>query len=271
MIYKNFPETVGKKALVLVSGGMDSRVCLQKAVRELGAENVVAACTFYGQKHDKEIELAAAAAQKLGVEFHKIDLSGVFVFSSDCTLLKASKKDIEDTTYENQMREKLERGEALISSQMVPFRNGLFISYATALALQFGCNYIVYGAHSDDSNVEFVDQEGNLRKACAYPDCSSAFIEAMGKAVLEGTGGEVELVAPIYNLTKSEVAQLGQRLGMSHRDFKNTWSCYRGGEKECLHCPTCYDKLKALRSIGFTDEELSEIFDATPEQISKIK
>ena len=43
MIYKNFPETVGKKALVLISGGMDSRVCLQKAVRELGAENVVAA------------------------------------------------------------------------------------------------------------------------------------------------------------------------------------------------------------------------------------
>lgn len=270
MIHTDFLDK-SKRALVLVSGGMDSRVCLQKAVHDLGNGNVVAACTYYGQKHDKEMQYARRAAAQLHVEFYEIDLSPIFSFNTNCTLLKSSNEDIEDTTYENQMKEKLEKGEALVSSQMVPFRNGLFISYAAALAIQFNCNYIVYGAHSDDSNVEFTDQDGNVRKACAYPDCSSAFIEAMGKAIFEGTGGTVELVAPIYNLTKSGVAQLGQRLGMTHEDFKKTWSCYRGEEKECLHCPTCYDKLKALRSIGFTSEELSEVFDATSEEIAKIE
>ena len=153
---------------------------------------------------------------------------------------------------------------------MVPFRNGLFISYATALALQFNCNYVVLGAQSSDSSVIFIDDKKSKQQACAYPDCSKNFLEAMSKAVYEGTGGIVELVSPIYNLTKSQVAQLGVSLGMTHNDFKNTWSCYRGGKKECAHCPTCYDKIKALRSIGFTDKELSEIFDASIEELSKL-
>lgn len=270
MIYTNFPKTKNKRALVLVSGGMDSRVCLQKAIHDLGTKNVMAVSMYYGQRHSKELELAQKVTKQYGVDYLKVDLSTVFSFSSDCTLLKSSKEDIEDTTYENQMKEKLEKGEALVSSQMVPFRNGLFISYATALAIQFKCSYVVLGAHSDDSNVKFIDKDGNEQKACAYPDCSDNFLEAMNKTVYEGTGGVVELVAPIYNLTKSGVAQLGIQLGMTHEDFKNTWSCYRGGEKECLHCPTCYDKLKALRSIGFTNEELSEVFDATSEEIAKL-
>lgn len=262
MIYKNFPETVGKKALVLISGGMDSRVCLQKAVRELGAENVVAACTFYGQKHDKEIELAAAAAQKLGVEFHKIDLSSVFSFNKDSSaLLKGSSKKIDHTSYADQMKEKVESGKAPISNAYVPFRNGLFLSYATALALQFGCSYVVYGAHSDDSNVTIKTDSGEMVKCQAYPDCTSQFIEAMSEAISQGTGGAVKLVAPIYSLTKSEVAQLGVSLGMSKEDFKHTWSCYEGGSKECGTCGTCRDKIKALRSINFTDEDLKEMFE----------
>ena len=262
MIYENFPETVGKKALVLISGGMDSRVCLQKAVRELGAENVVAACTFYGQKHDKEIELAAAAAQKLGVEFHKIDLSSVFSFNKDSSaLLKGSSKKIDHTSYADQMKEKVESGKAPISNAYVPFRNGAFLSYATALALQFGCSYVVYGAHSDDSNVTIKTDSGEMVKCQAYPDCTSQFIEAMSEAISQGTGGAVKLVAPIYSLTKSEVAQLGVSLGMSKEDFKHTWSCYEGGSKECGTCGTCRDKIKALRSINFTDEDLKEMFE----------
>lgn len=262
MIYKDFPKTVGKKALVLISGGMDSRVCLQKAVRELGAENVVAACTFYGQKHDKEIEFAATAAQKLGVEFHKIDLSGVFSFNKDSSaLLKGSSKEIDHTSYVDQMKEKVESGKAPISNSYVPFRNGAFLSYATALALQFGCSYVVYGAHSDDSNVTIKTDSGEMVKCQAYPDCTSQFIEAMSEAISQGTGGVVKLVAPIYSLTKSEVAQLGVSLGMSKEDFKHTWSCYEGGSKECGTCGTCRDKIKALRSINFTDEDLKEMFE----------
>ena len=263
MIYKDFPETVGKKALVLISGGMDSRVCLQKAVRELGAENVVAACTFYGQKHSVELQYAEEVVVRTpGVKFYFVDLSGVFSFNKDSSaLLKGSSKKIDHTSYADQMKEKVESGKAPISNAYVPFRNGLFLSYATALALQFGCSYVVYGAHSDDSNVTIETDSGEMVKCQAYPDCTSQFIEAMSEAISQGTGGAVKLVAPIYSLTKSEVAQLGVSLGMSKEDFKHTWSCYEGGSKECGTCGTCRDKIKALRSINFTDEDLKEMFE----------
>lgn len=261
MILTDFPEKKNKKALVLVSGGMDSRVCLQKAVKELGANNVVAACTFYGQKHNKEIEYARHTTKELGVEFHEIDLSSVFSFNKNSSaLLQGSTKEIDHTSYEEQMREKVENGEAPISNAYVPFRNGLFLSYATALAIQFSCNYVVYGAHSDDSNVTILNN-GKEVKCQAYPDCTSQFIEAMAEAIKQGTGGTVQLITPIYNLTKSQVAQLGVKFGMIGYDFMNTWSCYEGGEKECGVCGTCRDKIKALRSVGFDDDMLKEMFE----------
>ena len=250
-----------KRALVLVSGGMDSRVCLQKAVHDLGKDSVVAVCTYYGQKHDKEIQYAKEATSKLGIEFHTVDLSAIYSFNKNSSaLLKGSEKEIDHTSYEEQMKEKVETGQAPISNAYVGFRNGLFLSYATALAIQFNCNYVVYGAHSDDSNVEIETEEGRLMKCQAYPDCTSQFIEAMSEAIKQGTGSTVELVAPIYNLTKSEVAQLGKKLGMTIEDFMKTWSCYEGGDKECGVCGTCRDKIKALRSIGFSDKELFLMF-----------
>ena len=264
MIHTDFSDT-NKRALVLVSGGMDSRVCLQKAVHDLGNGNVVAACTYYGQKHDKEIEYARRAAAQLYVEFYEIDLSPIFSFNTNCSaLLKGSEKEIDHSSYEEQMQEKVEAGQAPISNAYVPFRNGLFLSYAAALALQFNCQYIVYGAHSDDSNVMIETAEGKVQKCQAYPDCTAEFIQAMSEAIKQGTGGTVELVAPIYNLTKSEVAKLGVKLGMTKEDFKHTWSCYEGGEKECGVCGTCRDKIKALESIGFTADELLNMFYRLP-------
>lgn len=261
MIHTDFPDT-NKRALVLVSGGMDSRVCLQKAVHDLGNGNVVAVCTYYGQKHDKEIKFARRAASSMYVEFYEIDLSSIFSFNKNCSaLLQGSEKEIDHSSYEEQMREKVEAGQAPISNAYVPFRNGLFLSYATALALQFNCDYIVYGAHSDDSNVMIETKDGQKMKCQAYPDCTSQFIEAMSEAIKQGTGGTVELVAPIYNLTKSEVAKLGQSLGMTKSDFMHTWSCYEGGEKECGVCGTCRDKIKALEAIGFDKWDLGAMFN----------
>lgn len=271
MIHTDFPDK-SKRALVLVSGGMDSRVCLQKAVHDLGDGNVVAVCTYYGQKHDKEIKFARQAAGSMLVEFYEVDLSNIFSFNKNCSaLLRGSDKEIDHSSYEEQMREKVEAGQAPISNAYVPFRNGLFLSYATALALQFNCDYIVYGAHSDDSNVMIETKDGQKMKCQAYPDCTSQFIEAMSEAIKQGTGSTVELVAPIYNLTKSEVAKLGAKLGMTKEDFKHTWSCYEGGEKECGKCGTCLDKIKALQSIGFTDQDLSTMFSLSTKETEPLQ
>ena len=251
MIYSDFPETKGKRALVLVSGGMDSRVCLQKAVKDLGAKHVIAACTFYGQKHDKEIEYADMAARKLGVECHVVNMSSVFDFNKDCSaLLQGSKLDIELNSYEEQMKERHDKGKPMIPNALVPFRNGLFLSYATALALQFKCDYVLYGAHASDAHIELTDENGNTYEATPYPDCTSAFIEAMSDAIYLGTGGVTRLVA-----------QYGIELGMTKDDFKETWSCYCGGDnRECGICGTCREKIDSLRVIGFTDMELLQKF-----------
>lgn len=258
-------ETLEKgsgQALVLSSGGMDSTTLLYYAVNLLGAKNVVAACTYYGQKHAKEIEYSRYQSQKLGVEFHEIDLSSVFSFNKDSSaLLSGSHKEIDHISYDQQMEEKLKEGKAPISNAYVPFRNGLFISYATALAMQFHCQYVLYGAHSDDA----MKKKGS--EIAAYPDCTKKFIDAMSNAVFEGTAGEVQLIAPLWNKTKTEVAQFGVANGMTKDDFKHTWSCYEGKDKPCGICGTDRDRIKAEIAIGFTRKELEEEYAQLPDDL----
>lgn len=250
-----------KKALILLSGGMDSCVCAYYAVSELGKDNVIAVSTYYGQKHDKELEYTKIICDNLGIQLYNVDLSKIFTFNTNTSaLLKGSSKSIDHSSYEEQMRDRIKEKKPLISNAYVPFRNGLFLSYASALALQLGCDCIIYGAHSDDSNVTVTCDNGEVVKCQAYPDCTSRFIKSMSDAISTGTGSVVKLIAPIYDLTKSQVAAMGVEYGMTKEDFMTTWSCYEGGDRECGTCGTCIDKIKALRSIGFTDEDLLEKF-----------
>jgi 7-cyano-7-deazaguanine synthase len=223
------------KALVLASGGLDSTVLIAKVVKEYGAENVTALNIYYGQKHSKEQEYASFQANLYGIKLINADLSKVFQFSKDCPLLEGSENDIPNKSYAEQLKESGGKG---IVKTYVPFRNGLFLSYAAAVAIQIGASKIFYGAHSDDA-------AGN-----AYPDCSSAFITSMAKSIFEGTGGIVNLEAPFWNLTKKEIVKIGLELGV---DFAHTWSCYRGEDMPCRTCATCIDREKAFEANGIID------------------
>ena len=99
-------------------------------------------------------------------------------------------------------------------STYVPFRNGLFLSSAASMALSLGCSVVYYGAHHDD-------WAGN-----AYPDCSLEFVEAMNRAIVEGTGGELRLEAPFVTWSKADIVREGLALGVP---YELTWSCYEGG------------------------------------------
>jgi len=133
------------KILVLCSGGLDSIVLLHKAVDEVGAENVVALNVFYGQKHAKEQEYADWHCKKLGVPLLNADLSSVFRYNPSCSaLLEGSEKVLEHKSYAEQLKE----GNGIVSAY-VPFRNGLFLSYAATVAMQLECHHIYYWAHSD--------------------------------------------------------------------------------------------------------------------------
>lgn len=224
------------KALVLVSGGVDSTTCLGMAVSQYGKENVVALSISYGQKHTKEVECAKAVTDYYGVEYLTLDLSTMFQFS-DCSLLSHSDKEIPHESY----AEQLEETDGKPVSTYVPFRNGLFLSSAASIALSKDCSVIYYGAHSDDA-------AGN-----AYPDCSKVFNDAMNTAIYEGSGRQLHIEAPFVSLTKAQVVQKGLELKVP---YELTWSCYEGGDKPCGVCGTCIDRAKAFAKNGVEDPAL---------------
>ena len=226
------------KALVLSSGGIDSTTCLGIAVKKYGSDNVISLSISYGQKHSKEIEAASKIANYFGVKHINLDLSSIFSFS-DSSLLSHSDNDIPKESYSEQI-EKLD-GKPV--SSYIPFRNGLFISSAASVALSFECKYIYYGAHSDDA------------AGSAYPDCSSKFNDAMSTAIYEGSGYQLEVVAPFVAMNKADIVKIGLELNVP---YHLTWSCYEGGEVPCMNCGTCIDRNLAFEKNGITDPILEE-------------
>ena len=224
-----------EKAVVLLSGGVDSSTCLGLAVEKYGS-SVLALNIFYGQRHKKEIESARSVAKYYGVTYHELDLTNVMALS-DCSLLEHSEKEIEHGSYSDQM--KGQNGKPV--DTYVPFRNGLFLSAAASVALSVGANIIMYGAHADDS------------AGSAYPDCSEEFVSYMNKAINEGTAGQVHIEAPFVDKTKAGVVAEGLRLGVP---YELTWSCYEGGEKPCGECATCIDRAKAFAENNMEDPAL---------------
>ena len=224
------------KALVLVSGGLDSATCLGLAVKRFGRENVIALSLSYGQKHEKEILAARAVCEHDKVELIHLDLAEIFRFSN-CSLLSHSDQAIPETSYAQQLKET----EGKPVSTYVPFRNGLFLSCAASIALSKDCSLLYYGAHSDDA-------AGN-----AYPDCSSVFNDAMNAAIHEGSGGQLKVEAPFVGLTKADVVKMGLELGVP---YELTWSCYEGGEVPCGKCGTCLDRAKAFALNNADDPAL---------------
>ena len=227
------------KALVLASGGVDSTTCLGLAVEKYGQENVVALAITYGQLHTKEVDAARRIAAHYQVEFLPLDLAKSFQYDTKCSLLQGSENEIPEESY----AEQLKKTDGKPVSTYVPFRNGLFLSSAASIALSKDCSVIYYGAHSDDA-------AGN-----AYPDCSSAFNNAMRDAIYIGSGGQLTIEAPFVHATKADVVREGLRLGVP---YALTWSCYEGGDRPCGKCGTCRDRAAAFAANGVTDPALQE-------------
>lgn len=226
------------KAVVLLSGGIDSTTCLGMAVNKYSAENVIAVSLYYGQLHDKELVCARNIAKYYGVEHIELNIENIMQYAGNvCSLVKNSKLDITDKSYAEQIAE---NGEGRVSTY-VPFRNGLLLSITASIADSFAFDdsvEIYYGAHADDA-------AGN-----AYADCSPEFADAMNEAINIGTYGKISVCRPLINMTKAEVVSNGLRLNVP---YHLTWSCYHGNEKACGKCGTCIDRLNAFKANGVTD------------------
>lgn len=225
------------KALVLSSGGVDSTTCVGIAVNKYGAENVITASLYYGQKHDKELKCAKDVAKYYHVKHIEEDISNIMKYASQvCTLIKGG-GEIQEKSYEEQIKSN-EDGRV---DTYVPFRNGLLLSIATAYADSLFPGEeveIFYGAHADDA-------AGN-----AYADCSPEFAEAMNKAINIGTYGKITVQRPLINMNKAEVVKTGLELNVP---YDLTWSCYEGKEKQCGKCGTCIDRKRAFEANGVED------------------
>lgn len=225
------------KAIVLLSGGMDSTTCATMAVLEHGAENVIALTMFYGQKHEVEINSAKAVCEHLGIEVHKvIQLPDIFkgygstLMDSDKPNPELSYKDINDSFG--------------VSPTYVPFRNGNLLAVATAMALVEEAEVIYYGAHSEDA------------RNWAYPDCTPEFNGAMANAIYVGSYHKVRLVTPLQWSGKANVLATAIDIGAP---LELSYSCYNGREKHCAVCPTCVGRIQAFQEVGIIDPVPYEI------------
>jgi 7-cyano-7-deazaguanine synthase len=219
--------------VVLLSGGVDSTTCLAMAVARYGADKVTALTFLYGQKHSNELQNARNVAKHLGVELVEAEVSRQIFQGSKSTLLQGN-GDISHESYADILAK---NGEGVVDTY-VPFRNGLMLSQAAALAYSKDADEVWYGAHSDDA------------AGSAYPDCTPEFYAAMDQAIFQGTGHTVHLLAPLLNLNKAQVVAAGLKI---NAPYELTRSCYEGHEYACGKCATCIDRLHAFEVNGVTD------------------
>ena len=218
-----------KKAIVLLSGGLDSTTALYFA-KSQGFDELYAITFLYGQKHDKELKSAQAVAKTVGVKEHKI-VNLLLNQWHGCSLTDPD-MDVKDGNAERQD----------IPDTYVPDRNMVFLSVAASWADALDITDIFIG-------VSEVDYSG-------YVDCREEFIKAMEQAVNLGTvlGAEkkqhITIHAPFMHMTKADEVKLGERLGV---DFGLTRTCYRGGDKPCGTCDSCLLRAKAFAEAGVED------------------
>lgn len=218
-----------KKAVVLLSGGIDSAVTLYIARKNYQCTALI---FDYGQKASKETSSARKIADKAGCGYYLLSVAlpwnGSSLLDEERSIPEASSgKDIPDT--------------------YVPARNIIFLSYGTSLAEAIGAEAVFIGAHQlDYSN---------------YPDCRKEFFESFQGTVLRGTKGGalgegVKIITPILNMTKKEIVEEGFKLGVP---FEDTWSCYSGSALPCGKCESCLFRIKAFEEAGKIDPAVEYI------------
>jgi 7-cyano-7-deazaguanine synthase len=220
------------KAVILLSGGLDSAVMLYYA-SDKGYDCHCLAFD-YGQRHKKETDFSRLIARKAGAKFT--------VFKLDLPWKGSSLLDRKMALPSGRSPLKIKGGG--IPTTYVPARNTLFLSAAASFAEAIGARAIFIGAHYEDSS--------------GYPDCRKEYLEAFDKVIRlgtkAGTEGRLALKYPLISLKKSGIIKLGQKF---KAPFRLTWSCYNGGPKPCGKCDSCVLRAKGFKDAGIKDPATS--------------
>jgi 7-cyano-7-deazaguanine synthase len=225
-------ENTRGRAVVCLSGGMDSAVCAALAARDSDA---YAVHFSYGQRTEKrELEAARAVAQAVGMQEFlplRIDLFRQIGGSALTEAAIPVPRAGEDPASEHA------RPGSTIPVTYVPFRNAHFLSAAVSWAEVLGARSVFIGAVEQDSS--------------GYPDCRPAYYEAFQQLIRTGTReGDIQIQTPLIHMRKSEIVRLGLEL---RAPFHLTWSCYSGEQIACGVCESCVLRLRAFEQTGQQD------------------
>ncbi len=221
------------RAVVCLSGGMDSTVCATLAARDYESFGLHFS---YGQRTQRrELQAAREVASAVGLrELMELDtdlfrrIGGSALTDSAIAVPEAAAGAIEGAS---------SRAEGEVPVTYVPFRNAHFLSAAVSWAEVLGAKTVFIGAVEQDSS--------------GYPDCRPAYYEAFNGLIERGTKeGEIKVVTPLIKLRKHEIVTLGVELGAP---LHVSWSCYSGETEACGVCESCDLRLRAFSAAGFTD------------------
>ena len=218
-------NTINKKAVCIMSGGMDSTLSAYM-MQEQGYEIIAVHFNYDQRTQAKEFECFENICASLHVEQKYIlDLD----FFKQLGASALTDKNIEVPT------KGVEEG---VPVTYVPFRNGIFLSMAAAIAEKEGAQVISIGVVEEDSS--------------GYPDCREDYIQAMQTAINLGTKDETNIAIkmPLVHLKKSQIVQEALNLQVP---LELTWSCYKNEEKACGVCDSCRLRLNGFKTAGVTD------------------
>ena len=222
------------RAVLCLSGGMDSCVCAALAARDY---DVYAVHFSYGQRTEaRELRSAEAVARLTGAkEFLPLRMD-LFRRIGGSALTDAAIA-VPDAGPEGGSVSLSERRGTEVPVTYVPFRNAHFLSASVSWAEVLGAERVVIGAVEQDSS--------------GYPDCRPAYYEAFNRLIAEGTkDGTIRVETPLIAMRKAEIVRLGVELGAP---FHVSWSCYSGETEACGVCESCALRLRAFREAGATD------------------
>lgn len=214
-----------EKAVILLSGGLDSTTLLHYLKKRLAGHAIYALTFNYGQKHfTRELSCARWQINHLGVREHLIiDISFFAGFIGKSSALTSRYNPVPDYAA-------IKPGERGQPPTYVPNRNMILISLACAHAEALGITKVYYAAQAQDFY--------------GYWDCTDKFIAGMNRVLKLNRRKPVVLQAPFTGFKKSKVLKIGLALGV---DYAHTWSCYRGHQKACRKCPSCVERLAAFK------------------------
>ncbi|MFY0990192.1 7-cyano-7-deazaguanine synthase QueC [Halomonas sp. C05BenzN] len=217
------PTAADRSSVVIYSGGMDSYTVLHRARRE--GLDVHALSFDYGQRHARELEVAARVCRSLGVPHQVVDIRAIHGLIDNSALTDTSRAMPEGNYAEDNL-----------TATVVPNRNMILLSLAIAKAVNIGAGRVDYGAHGGDHVL--------------YPDCRPAFVEAMNAVAGIANFEAVEIHAPYLRSSKAEILADGLAMGL---DYADTWTCYLGQALACGTCGSCRERLAAFAANDATD------------------